>query len=71
MKPLVLLMKKDMDFVWGPDQKASMEDLNQVIIISPWLWLIDYHMDRCVILAADSSCIATSFILSQLGADHK
>jgi len=28
-KPLILLMKKDTEFVWGMDQKASMEDLKQ------------------------------------------
>ena len=27
VKPLILLTKKDMEFVWGPDQKASMEDV--------------------------------------------
>src|SRR5882724_6573580 len=70
-KPLILLMKKDTEFVWGTDQKASMEDLKQVIIMVPCLWLIDYHMDRCVILAVDLSCIATGFILSQLGMDDK
>jgi len=70
-KPLILLTKKDTEFVWGTDQKASMEDLKQVIIMAPCLWPIDYHMDRCVILAVDSSCIATSFILSQLGTDDK
>src|SRR5882724_3405541 len=32
MKPLILLMKKDTEFVWGMDQKAYMEDLKQAII---------------------------------------
>src|SRR5882724_9934688 len=70
-KPLVLLTKKDMELVWGTDQKASIEDLKQVIVMAPCLRPIDYHMDRCVILAVDSSCIATCFILSQLGTDDK
>src|SRR5882672_9223141 len=60
-----------MDFVWGPDQKSSMEDLKQVIVTSPCLHPIDYHSDQCVILAIYSSCIATSFILLQLGMDNK
>ena len=67
----VVLTKKEIDFVWGPEQKASMEDLKQVIITAPCLQLIDYHSDWCVILAVNSSCIATSFILLQLGADNK
>src|SRR5882724_7361930 len=60
-----------MEFVWGTDQKASMEDLKLAIVMAPCLQPIDYHMDRCVILAVDSSCIATGFILSQLGVDDK
>src|SRR5882724_11309316 len=60
VKPLVLLTKKDMEFVWGMDQKASMEDLKQAIVMAPCLRLINYHTDRCVILAIDLSCIATS-----------
>src|SRR5882724_5755784 len=71
VRPLVVLTKKDIDFVWGPDQKDSMEDLKQAIITAPCLQLIDYHSDRCIILAINSSCIATSFILLQLGADNK
>src|SRR5882724_8242511 len=70
-KPLVLLTKKDTEFVWGTDQKASMEDLKQVIVTAPCLCPINYHTDRCVILAINSSCIATGFILSQLCMDDK
>src|SRR5882724_8656509 len=70
-RPLVILTKKEMDFVCGPEQRASMEDLKQVIITAPFLWLIDYRSDQCVILAVNSSCIATGFILLQLGADNK
>src|SRR5882724_1763572 len=70
-RPLVILTKKEMDFVWGPEQRASMEDLKQAIITAPCLRPIDYHSDRCVILVADSSCIATGFILLHLGVDNK
>jgi len=55
----------------GADQKSSMEDLKQAIVTAPCLRPIDYHSDRCVILAVDSSCITTGFILLQLGADNK
>ena len=44
-KPLVILTKKEMDFVWGPEQRASMEDLKQVIVTAPCLQPIDYHSD--------------------------
>src|SRR5467141_3662712 len=48
-----------------------MEDLKQAIITAPCLCPIDYHSDRCVILAINSSCIATGFILLQLSVDNK
>src|SRR5882724_2096109 len=70
-RPLVVLTKKDVVFVWGSEQKEAMEDLKQAIVTAPCLRPIDYHCDRTVILAVDSSCIATSFILLQLGADGK
>jgi len=44
-RPLVILTKKEMDFVWGPEQRASMEDLKQVIVTAPCLQLIDYRSD--------------------------
>src|SRR5882724_13273373 len=42
-RPLVILTKKEVDFAWGPEQKASMEDLKQVIIMAPCLRPIDYR----------------------------
>jgi len=44
-RPLVILTNKEMDFVWGPEQRASMQDLKQVIITAPCLQPIDYHSD--------------------------
>src|SRR5882724_10646293 len=70
-RPLVILMRKDIEFLWGPEQEKAMEDLKQAIVMAPYLWPIDYHCDQMVILAVDSSCIATGFILLQLGADGK
>jgi len=68
---LVILMKKDMEFMWGPEKEKAMEDLKQAIVMAPCLQPIDYCCDWMVILAVDSSCIATRFILLQLGADSK
>ena len=48
-----------------------MEDLKLAVVSAPCLWPIDYHCDQWVILAVDSSCIATGFILLQLGANGK
>jgi len=68
---LVVLTKKDMEFMWGPEQEKAMADLKQAIIMAPCLWLIDYCCDRMVILAVDSSCIVTGFIILQLGANGR
>jgi len=70
-RPLVVLTKKDVGFMWGLEQEKAMEDLKQAIITVPCLRLIDYHCDQTVILAVDSLCIATGFILLQLGSDGK
>src|SRR5882724_12406525 len=70
-RPLVILTKKDLEFMWGPEQEKAMEDLKQAIIMAPCLWPIEYGCDQMVILAVDSSCIATGLILLQLGAGSK
>jgi len=36
-RPLVILMQKDVEFVWGPEQDKAMEDLKQGIIMAPCL----------------------------------
>ena len=36
-KPLVQLTKKDVNFLWGPDQQRAMEDLKQAIVTAPCL----------------------------------
>ena len=56
---LVVLTKKDVEFVWGPEQEKAMEDLKQAIVMALCLQPIDYHCDCMVILAIDSSWIAT------------
>src|SRR5882724_7132868 len=58
-------------YVGSRTGKSHREDLKQAIIMAPCLQLIDYCCDQMVILAVDSSCIATSFILLQLGANGK
>ena len=70
-KPLVQSTKKDVNFLWGPDQQRAMEDLKQAIVMAPCLRLINYHCNWWVILSVDSSHITTGFILFQLGVDGK
>ena len=36
-RPLVVLTRKDTEFVWGPEQKASMEDLKLAVVSAPCL----------------------------------
>jgi len=41
-RPLVILTK-EVEFVWGPEQKASIKDLKQAIVTAPCLQPIEYH----------------------------
>jgi len=34
-RPLVILMKKDVEFVWGTEQEEAMEDLKQALVMAP------------------------------------
>ena len=70
-KALVELTKKDVEFIWGPEQEEAMRVIKAEVIAAPILCAIDYSSDREVILAVDSSYIAVGFILYQLGADGK
>jgi len=70
-RPLVDLMKKDLDFFWDLAQDDTMADLKEAVITAPCLRPINYLCLWPVILAVDSSYIAVGFILLQLGADGK
>ena len=61
------LTKKEVQFKWReePEQKA-MDVLKGAVINCPAIRPIDYTSNHEVILAVDSSVIATGFILSQL-----
>jgi len=39
-RPLVVFIKKDVEFVWGPEHKEAMEDLKQAIVTALCLWPI-------------------------------
>jgi len=65
------LFLTDVEFIWCLEQENAMEDLKQAIIMVLCVQPIDYCCDQMVILAVDSSCIATGFILLQLGANSK
>lgn len=68
-RPLINLTRKDVDFEFTDEHLACMDDLKQAVIDSPALVPIDYHCDRPVILAVDSSPSGYGYILSQIGAD--
>ncbi|KAJ8463434.1 hypothetical protein ONZ45_g17581 [Pleurotus djamor] len=70
-RPLVHLTRKDVPFVFGPEQLQAMKTLSHLASTSPALRAIDHRSQREVILAVDSSVIAVGFVLSQLGGDGK
>ena len=65
-RPLVLLTRKDVDFVWGEPQQQAMDALKEKVISAPALSPIDYASNRLVIVAVDSSFIAVGWIVYQL-----
>ena len=62
---LVKLTRKDIEWEFGPEQLAAMDDLKNALLTSPALRPIDYKSDASVILSVDTSYIAVGFILSQ------
>jgi hypothetical protein len=70
-KPLVNLTRKDVEFLFEEEQLMAMEKLKMLAQNCKAIKAIDYHCDREVTLAVDSSWMAVGFILSQQGEDGK
>lgn len=70
-KPLVNLTRKGVELKFSDTEQASMDALKDTLIRSPVLKPVNYHSDREVILAVDSSIIGVGYILLQLGANSK
>jgi hypothetical protein len=68
---LTNLTRKDVPFVFGPDEIKAFKILRDSILESPALCHIDYESDCKVILAVDTSNIAIGFILMQVSIDRK
>jgi hypothetical protein len=62
---LTILTRKDVAFVFGPDQIAAQEDLKNTLVHSPALRPLDYSSHAPVILSVDTSHIAVGFLLAQ------
>ena len=62
---LVKLTRKGVEWEFGPDQQAAMDDLKQALLTLPALRPINYKSDSPVILSVDTSYLAIGFILSQ------
>jgi hypothetical protein len=61
--PLNLLRKKDVQFIWGPDQKRAFDDLKLAINNPPVLRMADFT--RWFVLQTDASSIAVAAVLLQ------
>ena len=64
-KPLHLLTRKDVPFIWGPDQVAAFEQLKELICSTPALKPINYESEQPLILSVDTSQTGVGIILSQ------
>ena len=67
---LVKLTRKGVEWEFGPDQQAAMDDLKQALLTSPALRPINYKSDSPVILSVDTSYLAIGFILSQCNPEN-
>jgi len=70
-RPLVILTKKEMDFVWAQNRGLPWRTWIRWSLQHHASGQLDYHSNQCVILVVDSSCIAMGFILLRLGMDNK
>lgn len=71
-KPLVQLMRKNVEWEWGMVQEEAMKELKDVVQSASCLRPIDYHAKNCpVVLAVDSSNIGVRWLLLQIGQDGK
>jgi len=59
------LRKKDVKFVWGPDQIESMELLKEGVRQAKAIRLLDYEGQGKIVLAVDSSYIGIRFYIYQ------
>ena len=64
-KPLVQLTRKDIKFVWGPQQEIAFNRLKEIMASPQALRPIDYQSDKPVILSVDTSKFGIGMILSQ------
>jgi hypothetical protein len=63
--PLNHLLRKDVPFIWGPEQDQSMAELKIALKNAVPLGNIDYESDGTVVLAVDTSYKAVGFYIYQ------
>ena len=67
---LVKLTRKGVEWEFGQEQLAAMDDLKQALLTSPALRPIDYLSGSPVILSVDTSYLAIGYILSQCDSEN-
>ena len=69
-QPLQKLTKKEVIFVWGPDQEAAMAELKEAVRKSGAIRPLKYNANSWVILVVDTSYIAVGFYICQLDPEN-
>ena len=64
-EPLEKLKRLNVQWEWGPEQEAAMEELKDLLENCPALKPIDYEMETPVVLAVDTSWKAVGFYIYQ------
>lgn len=70
-RALTQLLRKDLDFEFGEDQRSAFMDIKEAIISSPALRPLDYQSGRPIVLKVDSSPIGFGVIVLQEGEDAR
>jgi hypothetical protein len=68
-EPLVCVVRKRVQFAWGPEQAEAFDNLKTMVSDCPAIKPLNYQSDNEVTLAVDSSHIAVGYVLSQMGDD--
>jgi hypothetical protein len=68
---LIKLTKKRVEFWFGEEERAIMNELKDLAKNSPYIHTIDYSSTNEVILGIDTSKITVGYILLQLEDDSK
>lgn len=70
-EPLNRLLRKDVEWDWGEDQKQAMQVIKASLLKAPILITLDYTCGREIILVVDASLTGWGAVLKQISEDGR